>query len=319
MKRRTFLQASAAATAATVTSSFPLTASALSNAPLPKLFKNIQGNDMAYVDQGAGRPIVFLHGNPTSSYIWRNIIPYVTDSHRAIAPDMIGMGDSAKPDIDYTYDDHAAHLHGLLDAFDLRDAVLVIQDWGSGLGWQYARTRPERVSAIAFMEAMVPPFHPIPSYQALGPFEDFLKGIRTEGVGEEMILNKNIFIDEFLAKGGVVTPLSEEVMAEYRRPFPTPKSRKPVLQWPREIPIGGEPASVHKIVAANSEFVLSSDIPKLAIYGTPGAMMGKQVIDFVAERATNLETVDVGAAGHFIQEDQPDAIGRALAEWLTRV
>ncbi len=314
MKRRTFLQTGAAASVLCALPAF----AAPAGKPMAKARRTILGSDMAYVDRGSGRPVVFLHGNPTSSYLWRNIIPHVADTHRAIAPDLIGMGDSDKPDIDYSYADQAAHLHGLLDELDLRDAVLVVHDWGSGLGFHYARTRPERITGVVFMEATAPPFFPIPSYEALGPFEDFLRSIKSEGTGEELVLNQNMFIDQFLRGGGTNAPLSDAIMAEYNRPFPTPESRKPVLQWPREIPVAGEPANVHAIAAANNDWLTSSDIPKLLFHVTPGAMISPQTADHLKQHVKNLETVHLGPGGHFLQEDYPDEIGRGIADWLTR-
>ncbi len=315
MKRRTFIQTGATAVAI---AALPFGSALSQLAPMPKSRRNIHGSDMAYVDQGSGRPIVFLHGNPTSSYLWRNIIPYVTDTHRAIAPDMIGMGDSAKPDIDYTYEEQAAHLHGLLDELDLRDAVLVVHDWGSGLGFHYARTRPERVSGIVFMESTVPPFFPIPSYEALGPFEEFLRGVSTDGVGEEMVLKQNVFIDQSLRAGGTNKPLSDAIMAECNRPFPTPESRKPVLQWPREIPIAGEPENVFAVADANNKWLVSSEVPKLLFHVSPGAMVPPQVAQHLEANVKNLEMVHLGPVGHFVQEDYPDEIGKGIADWLKR-
>ena len=316
MKRRTFLQ-SAVATAAL--GAMPIAANAVSNDPLPKSRRTILGNELAYVDQGSGRPIVFLHGNPASSYLWRNIIPHVSDAHRAIAPDLIGMGDSAKPVLTDTYAESAAHLHGLLDELDLRDAVLVIHDWGSALGWHYARTRPERISAICFMEAMAPPFMPIASYEQLGPFEEFLRNINTPGVGEEMILNQNVFLDQFMKHGSPNGPLSDEIMAEYNRYYPTPESRQILLDWPREIPIAGEPADVHAVVQANSDWLLETTFPKLMFHVDPGAIIPMQLAEMLKGTLQNLENVFLGPGGHFLQEDYPDEIGVALAEWLTRV
>ncbi len=285
MQRRTFLQSSAAAAALTA---IPLGASALTNTPMAKSYRSILGHDMAYVDQGSGRPVVFLHGNPASSYLWRNIIPYVTDSHRAIAPDLIGMGDSDKPVLTDTYAESAAHLHGLLDELDLRDAVLVIHDWGSALGWHYARTRPERISAICFMEAMTPPFMPIASYSAMGPNEEFIRGINTPGVGEEMILNQNVFLDQFMKHGSPNGPLADDIMAEYNRYYPTPESRQILLDWPREIPIAGEPADVHEVVKANSEWLLTTQFPKLMFHVDPGAIIPLELAEILRVRPGTL-------------------------------
>ncbi len=316
MDRRAFLRSTAATTALISTTSLAPVAVAQT---VEKSRMSVLGSEMAYVDVGEGRPVVFLHGNPTSSYLWRNIIPYVSETHRAIAPDLIGMGDSGKPDIGYTYREHADHLFALLDALDLQDAVLVIHDWGSVLGFEYARTRPDRVSAIAFMEAITAPAFPFPSYEAMGPFEDLMRNLRTEGVGEQMVLEQNFFIDQMLGQMMVATPLSEEVMAEYNRPYPTPESRLPTLQWPRELPIGGEPAEATAAVEANNAWMVESDLPKLMFYADPGAIGGPQVAEWMAGNPKNLETHAVGQGVHFIQEDQPDAIGQKLAEWLTGV
>lgn len=281
--------------------------------------RRVLGSDMAYVDQGDGRPVVFLHGNPASSYLWRNIIPYVTSTHRAIAPDLIGMGDSAKPVLTSTYKDSAAHLFALLDELDLQDAVLVIHDWGSALGWHYARTRPQRISAICFMEAMAPPFMPIASYESLGPFEDFLRTINTPGAGEELIMNQNHFLDQFMKNGSPNGPLSDDVMAEYNRYYPTAESRKILLDWPREIPINGKPEDVYQVVKANSDWLPETTFPKLMFHVDPGAIIPMQQAEFLNKTLKNLESVYLGKGGHFLQEDYPDEIGKALADWLGRV
>ncbi len=316
MKRRTFLNLSAAAL---VASAVPAKLFALSNAPLPKKFTDVLGHKMAYSDVGTGRPVVFLHGNPASSFLWRNIIPFVSKTHRAIAPDLMGMGDSDKPKMTETYKESRDYLFAFLDGLDLNDAVLVIHDWGSCLGWEYARTRPERVSAICFMEAMSPPFMPISSFEALGPFEEFLRGIKTPGVGEEMILNQNVFLDQFLKHDSHRGPLADEVMAEYNRYYPTPESRQILLDWPREIPIGDEPADVYAIVKDNSEWLLETEFPKLMFHVDPGAIINMDTASFLKANLKNLESVYLGKGGHFIQEDYPEEIGQGLADWLQRV
>ena len=319
MKRRSFLTSAAALAAATSLPALPVLAASGAEMPYTKKVKTILGHKMAYVDEGQGRPVVFLHGNPTSSYLWRNIIPHVSKTHRAIAPDLIGMGDSEKVTLTDTYAESAAHLHQLLDELDIRDAVLVIHDWGSALGWHYARTRPDRISAICFMEAMAPPFMPIPSYEALGPFEDFLRTINTPGAGEQLIMEENYFLDNFLKHGSPKGALSEAVMAEYNRYYPTSADRKILLDWPREIPIGGAPADVAAVVQANSEWLLGTTFPKLMFHVDPGAIIPMQMAEALKGMLTNLETVYLGAGGHFLQEDYPDEIGTALAEWLRRV
>ena len=312
MDRRVFLKA-AAATAAAAALPAPSFA-----APFEKKYAEVLGHKMAYIDEGEGRPVVFLHGNPASSYLWRNIIPYVTDGHRAIAPDLMGMGDSDKPAMQETYKESAEYLHAFLDALDLEDAILVIHDWGSALGWHYARTRPERISAVAFMEAMAPPFMPIEDVNVLAPeMVQFITGIRTPGVGEQMVLEQNVFLDGFMRHDGA--GLSEEVMAEYNRPFPTPESRQIVLDRPREIPIGGSPEDVREIVQANSDFVAASTFPKLMFHVSPGAVIPMDAAEWIKANLTNIEAVYLGEGGHFIQEQYPDEIGKALADWLSRV
>ena len=324
MKRRTFLKS---ASGIAIAASLPFAtigaveARKMHTLP-PKKIANILGHDMAYVDEGPkdGRPIVFLHGNPASSYLWRNIIPHVmSDDTRVIVPDLIGMGDSAKPKLENTYLDSAAHLHALLDSFDLQNAVLVIHDWGSALGWHYARTRPERIAAISFMEAMAPPFMPIHSYSDLGQFEEFLRNINTPGVGEEMILNQNVFLDQFMKHGSPNGALSDAVMAEYNRYYPTPESRQILLDWPREIPVAGQPADVHEIVKANSEWLLTTEFPKLMFHVDPGAIISMQQAETLKQTLKNLDTVYLGKGGHFIQEDYPDEIGSKLAEWINQL
>lgn len=321
MNRRTFLQTTAATVVASASTALPsLAQSAAPNAAMPfeKKRATVLGQEMAYIDEGEGRPVVFLHGNPASSYLWRNIIPYVTAGHRAIAPDLMGMGDSDKPVMTDTYQESAEYLLAFLDSLDLKDAVLVIHDWGSALGWHYARTRPERIAAVAFMEAMAPPFMPLDDVSLLDPrMVEFMTGIRTPGVGEQMILEQNLFLDAFMRHDGA--GMSEEVMAEYNRPFPTPASRQIILHWPREIPMGGSPADVHEIVKANSDFVASSTIPKLMFHVSPGAVIPMDAAEWIKANLTNIEAIYLGDGGHFIQEQYPDEIGQGLADWLSRV
>ncbi len=314
MKRRTFLASTAAVSLVPA-----LPRAAGHDFPYAKKTAEIEGSTMAYVDEGAGRPVVFLHGNPTSSYLWRGIIPFATDTHRAIAPDMIGMGDSAKPAIKYTYDDHARHLHGLLDSLDLQDVVLVIHDWGGALGFDWAMQNPDRVSAIAFMETVAPPVMPFPSYEAMGPFGDLFKAWRTAGVGEKMILDENMFIDQVLGQMGVKTPLSPEVLAVYNSYYPDAASRAPLLQWPREVPIAGEPANVVALTNEIAGFLTTSELPKLLFHVTPGAITPPEAVEWMKANVPNMQDVHLGEGAHFIQEDYPTEIGQALADWLKTV
>ncbi len=324
--RRTFLTMSAALPLTALaghgvaqTESAPYGLPISAEFPFEKKEMAVEGSTIAYVDEGQGRPVVFLHGNPTSSYLWRNIIPYVTATHRAIAPDLIGMGDSGKPDIGYTFGDHARYLDAFLDALDLQDAVLVIHDWGSALGMRYARLNPDRIAAVAFMEAIVPPALPAPSYEAMPKdLADFFRLMRSDD-GAELVLGQNFFVETTLPELGVLRPLTDAEMEAYRAPFPTRESRKPTLQWPREIPIGGEPAGATAEVIANGEWLYATDIPKLFFYAEPGAIAPKPVVDYMTANLSNLETRFLGAGTHFLQEDHPHLIGQGLADWLRRI
>ncbi len=286
--------------------------------PYEKKFMEINGSSMAYVDQGQGQPVVFLHGNPTSSYLWRNIMPYMEDTHRVIAPDLIGMGDSDKPDIDYSYEQQAEYLHALLDKLDLKDAIFVIHDWGSALGLHYMRNNTDRVAGVVFMESTVSPSFPFDSYEVMGPDGDFIKALKTKGVGEQLVLEKNVFIEGFLAKQGVVTPVSADAMEVYRAPYPTAESRKPLLVWPREIPIAGQPADVAAQVKKNNEWFIESDLPKLFFYVSPGAITSVKDAKWIAENYQNIESRFLGKGFHYVQEDYPHQIGAGIEDWLRR-
>lgn len=281
-------------------------------------YAKVNGSTMHYVDEGEGDPILFLHGNPTSSYLWRNIIPYALPHGRAIAVDLIGMGKSDKPDIDFRFTTHAEYLEAFIDELKLTKIMLVVHDWGSALGMDYARRNPDRIKGIVFMEALVPPAMPIPSYAAMGAGAEFFRNVRTPGVGEKMVLQNNVFIESVLPDMGIARSLSNEERQAYRAPFPTPESRKPMLVWPREVPVAGEPADVLKIIESNGAWLHATDIPKLMFYAEPGALGGPKVAAYFAENLANIETNYVGPGYHYIQEDHPHMIGRELADWLRR-
>lgn len=314
MNRRNFM--SATASLALATFPIPLTAKDTADFPFALKRKSILGHEMAFVDEGAGHPVVFLHGNPTSSYLWRNIIPAVTANHRAIAPDLIGMGASEKPELNYDYSDQASHLHGLLDALELKNVTLVLHDWGGALGFDWAIKNPDRVKAIAFMETIAPPTMPFENYEAMGPFGELFKAWRTPGVGEKMILQDNMFINEILGKMAVKTPLSDEVLAHYNSYYPNAASRAPLLAWPRQVPIGGEPAETTELTYKISEFLTSSQIPKLLFHVSPGALVPPASVQWLEANALNLQTIYLGEGQHFIQEDYPSEIGAGLSQWL---
>lgn len=274
----------------------------------------IHGLEMAYVDEGEGQPIVFLHGNPTSSYLWRNVIPHLADGYRCIAPDLIGMGDSSKlPESgtdSYRFVEHRSYLDGLLDALDLGDAVtLVIHDWGSALGFDWANRNRNSVLGIAYMEAIVQPasWSSWPE-AARGIFE----ALRSPA-GEDIVLEKNVFVERILP-AAVLAPLSGEVMAEYRRPYVEPgESRRPTLTWPREIPIDGTPSDVHEIVSAYSVWMADNDLPKLFVNAEPGSVLRGGPRRFCRSWRNQVEVTVAG--DHFVQEDSPDEIGQAIRSW----
>lgn len=275
----------------------------------------VGGLDMAYVDEGTGDPIVFLHGNPTSSYIWRNVIPHLVGQGRCIAPDLIGMGDSDKlPDSGpgaYRFADHRRYLDGFLDALDLRERVtLVVQDWGSALGFDWARRHASAVRGIAYMEAFVAT---IPSWESM-PEEGagFLRMIRSEE-GEKLVLDQNFFVEQVLPHQ-VLRGLSEEEMAVYRRPYAEPgESRRPTLAWPREVPVAGEPGDVHDAITGYAAWLAESPVPKLFIESVPGVMFEEhRAVARAFPNQTHLRL----EGSHMIQEDAPDEVGSAVAAWL---
>ncbi|WP_417520036.1 haloalkane dehalogenase [Minwuia sp.] len=288
----------------------------ISTAEHPKKHVEVHGRQMAYVEMGEGDPIVFLHGNPTSSYLWRNIMPHVKDLGRCIAPDLIGMGDSDKlPDSGpdrYRFVEHRHYLDGLLQALGVTGKVtLVIHDWGSALGFDWANRHRDAMQGICFMEGIV---QPIPGW------DDFSKdatpvfqGFRSDA-GETMVLEKNIFVEKVLP-GSVLRGLTEEEMAVYRRPFAAAgEDRRPTLTWPRQIPIAGEPEDVVAIVQDYADWMARNDLPKLFINATPGAILTGKVREFCRSWKNQTEVTVKGS--HFIQEDSPHEIGEALKDWI---
>ena len=277
---------------------------------------DVHGSRMYYVEEGEGAPVLFLHGNPTSSYLWRNVIPHVSGKARCIAPDLIGMGKSDKPDIDYRFVDHARYLEGFIEALGLGDVVLVLHDWGSGLGFDWARRHADRVRGLAFMEAILTP---VPSWDVFpeGAREMF-QAFRTPDVGWDLIAKQNVFVERVLP-GSVVRKLSDEEMDAYRAPFPDEASRKPVWRWPNEIPIEGEPADVAEAVGAYSAWLQETEVPKLLFAATPGALIPAPVVEWARSALPNLEVVDLGEGIHYVQEDHPEEIGRGIARWLAEL
>ena len=281
-----------------------------------KNFTDVHGLRLAYVEAGGGDPIVFLHGNPTSSFVWRDVIPAVAHLGRCLAPDLPGMGDSDKlpgsgPG-SYTLADHRRYLDGWFDAVGVTDRVtLVLHDWGSALGFDWARRHPAAIQAIAYMEAIVQPI----GWQDLPPgFPDLLRALRSPA-GEEMILQDNLFVERLLP-AGVLRPLPPEVLAEYRRPFAQPgEGRRPTLTWPRQIPIDGEPAEVAAVVTRYASWMAENMIPKLFVNADPGATLTGAQRQFCRTWPNQREITVPGI--HLVQEDSARQIGLALAEWVS--
>jgi haloalkane dehalogenase len=283
--------------------------------PYAKKFQSVNGKRIAYVDEGEGDPIVLLHGNPTSSYLWRNIIPELKGCGRVIAPDLIGQGDSEKlPPGEgadrYSFQVAYDYLVGLFEALGLEaNLTFVIHDWGSGLGFHWARNHPGAVKGIAYMEAIVRPmaWDDWPE-SARGIFQ----GFRSEK-GEELVLQRNMFVDMVLPSA-VLRKLTDEEMEHYRAPFPNPDDRQPTLNWPRHIPIQGEPAHMVDLVDDYARWMAQSELPKLFINADPGSILTGPQREFCRTWPNQTEVTVAGA--HFVQEDSPGEIGQAVAHWL---
>jgi haloalkane dehalogenase len=285
--------------------------------PLSKKTIDILDSHMAYHERGQGAPIVFLHGNPTSSYLWRDVIPALEGRGRLIAPDLIGMGDSGKlpnPTADtYRFTTHRRYLAAFLDKVIGREEkiLFVIHDWGSALGFDWANHHRDRVRGIAYMEGIVRPVAGWEEWSATAT--PIFQGFRSEK-GETMILERNMFVERVLP-GSVLRKLSEAEMTEYRKPFLAREHRWPTLTWPRQIPIGGEPADVVQIVSDYATWMAENDIPKLFVNADPGAILIGPVREFC--RSWKNQTEVTVAGSHFIQEDSGPEIGRAIASWMT--
>jgi len=284
--------------------------------PLSKKTVGVLDSRMAYHERGEGAPVLFLHGNPTSSYLWRDVIPELEGRGRLIAPDLIGMGDSGKLSNPgpwtYRFVTHRDYLAAFIDAvIGAEEKILfVLHDWGSALGFDWANHHRDRVRGIAYMEAIVRPFASWEEWsEAATPI---FQGFRSEK-GEEMILDRNMFVERVLP-GSVLRKLTEAEMTEYRKPFLNREDRWPTLTWPRQIPIAGEPADVVQIVADYAQWMADNDVPKLFVEAVPGAILIGAVAEFCRGWKNQWETTERGS--HFIQEDAGPAIGQAIARWM---
>jgi haloalkane dehalogenase len=287
------------------------------NYPYKPHYLDVFGSKMHYIDEGAGETILFLHGNPTWSYLWRNIIPHLTPYARCIAPDLIGYGRSEKPDIEYRWFDHAKYLEGFIERMGLKNITLALHNQGSGLGFHYAMHHENNVRGIAFFEAIVRPF---PWDEFSTPeFREMFRLFRAGGVGSEgwkMIVEQNFFIEQLLPQAAG-RPLSETEMNFYREPFRDPKSRIPIWRFTRETPIGGEPKDVWEAVSEYSSKLQRSKLPKLMLYASPGALLTRENVEWCKRNISNLESVFLGPGSHFLQESSPHRIGREIVRWYS--
>jgi haloalkane dehalogenase len=294
-------------------------------------YVEIYGNKMYFVDEGYGDPILFLHGNGCSSYIWRNIIPHVSPVGRCIALDLIGMGKSSKPDIAYRFVDHYEYVKSFIDTLDLKNLTLVLHDWGAPLGFHYAMNHPERIKALAFTSDAM--FTPIASWgQFTKQQKDLFQAFRSPETGWDMVVNQNMFMD-LVIPGGIVRQLSQKEIDCYNEPFSDPSNRTPLWRWPQELPIEGEPQDVTHIVEQYSIKLKKSELPKLLLHATmpqdvrPVPMSGvtdasltnakkHPAVGWCTENLKNITIKNIGIGIHYVQEDCPHQIGRALNKWI---
>lgn len=271
---------------------------------------------LTYRELGSGAPIVFLHGNPTSSFVWRNVLPIVATKGRCLAPDLIGMGHSGKPAIPYRFADHARYLDSWFSALDLRDVVVVGLDWGGVLAIDWARRHTERVRGVVFFETFLQPMHwsDFPPEGA-----ELFRALRTPGIGEKLVLEQNAFLERSLTYG-VKTGLSDAAHAEYYAPFHDPASRRPMLQWPREIPIDGVPADVAAIIDSNGEWLAATpNVPKLFItFDGKSLSNAPTIVEWARRTFAQLEVVSLGSAGHHAPEDAASEIASTIVTWLVQ-
>ncbi|MFE2431061.1 haloalkane dehalogenase [Streptomyces sp. NPDC059373] len=269
-----------------------------------------------YQEKGSGTPLVFLHGNPGSSYLWRNVLPRVGEG-RLLAPDLIGMGQSGKPDIPYSFADQARYLDAWFDALDLDQVILIGHDWGGALAFDRAARHPERVRGIAFLETIVKPM----AWEDLSPQARRRSEMVLAPAGEDALLDQDVLVRMAFTGGGVLTPVNEDDLEVYLSPYSTRESRRPLLAWARQLPLGGEPAElVARIEAYDAWLATSTSVPKLLMTfeGSPTLLLGKEMADWCETHIASLETVPCGEAAHHAPEDRPEEIAAAVSAWADR-
>ena len=274
----------------------------------------VDGFNMAYVDEGQGRNVLFLHGTPTSSYLWRNVIPHVVPHARCIAPDLIGFGESDKPTISYGIADEARYLESFIHALGLNDVVLVLHDWGSALGFDWARRHERQVCGLAFMEFV----WPFPTWLDFNPdFAPMFQSFHHPELGRKLLIEENAFIEQVLA--GTVPNLSTEDLEGYRRPFLNPADREPIWRFTQEFPMAGAPADIYTMVSAYHDWLLETEKPKLLFWAKPGGLISPDKAAWYQTRLKNCHSIGVGEGIHYLQEHNPEAIGKGIAKWLTNI
>ncbi len=286
--------------------------------PYPSKFVEIDGVLIHYVDAGVGDPVLFLHGNPTSSYLWRNVMPQVEPIGRVIALDLPGFGQSGKPPTDYTLQDQQRYVDDFIEALNLKNLTLVMHEWGTVLGLDYARRNESNVKGVVLMEAIVPPRFPMASYDDMGPAGELFRRFRDPIEGRKLLITEDMFVEGLLANGAVTRELTEEEIENYRQPFLDPADREPIFVWASELPIAGAPARNVEVVERIGDWLKTSDVPKLLLYARPGALVPPWVAEWMAENDRNIEAIFVGYGRHYIQEDEPEMIGRNIVNWYQR-
>lgn len=284
--------------------------------PFESKYLNVHGSNIHYIEEGKGDPIVFLHGNPTSNYLWRNIIPYLSKQGRCIAPDLIGMGKSDKPDIQYGFKDSYRYVEGFIEKMGLKNVTLVLHDWGSGMGFNYAHQHAHNIKAIVFMEAMydAPTMYDMPF-----SVKTALKMVRNPFFGKLMVQYANIFIKKMLPDM-ILRKLSKEEMEVYGAPYPNAKARRPLLAWPQDVPFkDGKATAATPAVTAWASWLAQSEIPKLCFYVSPGVAIKEKDVEVIRKTFKNTQMVDLGAGLHFIQEDYPHEIGQGISDWYAQI
>lgn len=285
------------------------------NFPYRSQYVDVYGAKMHYVEQGAGDPILFLHGIPTSAYLWRNIIPHLSKLGRCIAPDLIGMGKSDKPDIDYTVFDHIKYVEKFIETLGLKRVTLVMHGWGSVIGLHYAMQHEKNCKALIFYEAFLRPFN---GDDISLPFQEQLLSLQEQENVYDLIMNSSFFVDKVLPQG-MLHRLSDEEMKHYREPFLTAGSGKPLQQYLKELPHGDQKSKIDKLIAEYSKKLTKSSLPKLLLFSVPGFLTTIATLMWAKEHLTNLEMIEIGEELHFAQETNPALMGETMSAWLQGV